>query len=400
MKRDDFELKESRILKVAMLSYSQENLESLRKLVTSWDGAVAITGTEGELEIAAPLAEQERPDVLVVDSRCEHAAALGALEATTARFPAMTVILLCPNASPELLRDAMRIGVRELLPAPPDPHTLLTALERVRQRFDLSKTPRKAGRIMSWIACKGGSGATFLASNFAYALAASAASKRVALIDLNLQFGDAALFLSDQPPPTTLSEVVKQIRRLDSALLASSMIHVTPNCHVLAAPENLAESGLIKPEHLDTLLSVAASHYDYVILDLGRSLDALSLRALDKSEAIFLVIQLTLPFIRDCKRLIHALTALGYSRDKISLVVNRHEKGGDITIQDAERVLGQKISRIVPNSYRAVAASVNQGVPLLKLAPRDPVGKALAELAETIETPAKTGSWLRDIFRG
>jgi pilus assembly protein CpaE len=169
---------------------------------------------------------------------------------------------------------------------------------------------------------------------------------------------------------------------------------------VLAAPENLEEAGLVKPEHLDTLLSVAASHYDYVILDLGRSLDALSLRALDKSETIFLVIQLTLPFIRDCKRLIHALTSLGYSQEKLSLVVNRHEKGGDITVQDAERVLGQKIAKIIPNSYRAVAASVNQGVPLLKLAPRDPVGKTLAELAETIETPAKAGGWLRDIFRG
>jgi pilus assembly protein CpaE len=398
MKRDDFELKESRVLKVALLSYSPGNLESLRRIVSSWDGAVAVTGAEGELEIASPLAEQERPDVLVVESRSEQVA-MGVLEATTTRFPAMTVILLCPHASPELLRDAMRIGVRELLPAPLDPHALMAALERVRQRLDLSKAPRKAGRVMSWIACKGGSGATFLASNFAYALAASG-SKRVALIDLNLQFGDAALFLSDQPPHATLSDVVKQIRRLDGALLASSMIHVTPNFHVLAAPENLAEAGLIKPEHLDTLLSVAASHYDHVVLDLGRSLDALSLRTLDKSETIFLVIQLTLPFIRDCKRLIHALTSLGYSRDKISLVVNRHEKGGDISIQDAERVLGQKISKIVPNSYRAVAASVNQGVPLLKLAPRDPVGKALAELAETIETPAKTGGWLRDIFRG
>lgn len=399
MKRDEFELKESRVMKVAMLSHSPEHLESLRKMVSSWDGAVAVTGTEGELEIAAPLAEQERPDVLLIDSNCEHAAGLGILEMTTARYPAMTVILLCPDPSAELMRDAMRIGVRELLSAPPDAHALLTALERVRQRLDLSKTPRKAGRVISWIACKGGSGATFLASNFAYALGARD-GKRVALIDLNLQFGDSALFLSDRPAQTTLSDVVRQIRRLDSALLASSMIHVTPDCHVLAAPENLAEAGLVKPEHLDTLLSVAASHYDYVVLDLGRSLDALSLKALDKSETIYLVIQLTLPFLRDCKRLIQALASLGYSRDKISLVVNRYEKGGDITIQDAEQVLGQKISKIVPNSYRAVAASVNQGVPLLKLAPRDPVAKALTELAETVEAPARSTGWLRNIFRG
>jgi len=155
---------------------------------------------------------------------------------------------------------------------------------------------------------------------------------------------------------------------------------------------------MIKPEHLDTLLSVAASHYDYVILDLGRS----SMRSACgrwTSRKRFSGDPADPAFIRDCKRLIHALTSLGYSRDKLSLVVNRHEKGGDITIQDAERVLGQKISRIIPNSYRAVAASVNQGVPLLKLAPRDPVGKSLAELAETIETPAKSGSWLR-IFQG
>lgn len=398
MKRDNFELREISTLKVALLSYSAGNLEHLRRMLSSWDGAAGVKGVEGDIEIASALAEQERPDVLVVDSRCERESAIAVLEITTSRFPAMTVILLCPQVSPELMREAMRIGVRELLPWPPEPQALLTALERVRQRLDLNKSPRKAGRIMSWIGCKGGSGATFLASNFAYALAASG-SKRVALIDLNLQFGDAALFLTDQPPQATLSDVVKQIRRLDGALLASSMIHVTPNCHVLAAPENLEESGLIKPEHLDTLLSVAASHYDYVILDLGRSLDAISLRALDKSERIFLVIQLTLPFIRDCKRLIHALTSLGY-RDKLSTVVNRHEKGGDLTVQDAEQVLGQKIAKIVPNSYRAVAASVNQGVPLLKLAARDPVGKTLAELAEAVETPAKSGGWLRDIFKG
>lgn len=399
MKRDAFELREISTLKVALLSYSAGNLGTLREMLSAWDGAAGVMGVEGEIEIASTLAEQERPDVLVIDGRCEPDSAIATLESTTARYPAMTVILLCPHATPELMREAMRIGVRELLPWPPEPQVLLTALERVRQRLDLAKTPRRAGRIISWIACKGGSGATFLASNFAYALA-SRSDKRVALIDLNPQFGDAALFLSDHAPQTTLTDVVKQIRRLDGALLASSMIHVTPNCHVLAAPENLEESALLKRDHLDTLLTVAANHYDDVVLDVGRSLDAISLRALDRSESIYLVIQLTLPFIRDCKRMIQALTSLGYSRDKISLVVNRHEKGGELAVQDAERVLGQKISRLIPNSYRAVAASVNQGVPLMKLAPRDPVGKALAEMAELVEAPVKSGSWLRDIFKG
>jgi len=91
---------------------------------------------------------------------------------------------------------------------------------------------------MSWIACKGGSGATFLASNFAYALAASG-SKRVALIDLNLQFWRCRVVsfrpaAADHPGGRDQADTPSRQRPA-----ASSMIHVTPNCHVLAAPENL-----------------------------------------------------------------------------------------------------------------------------------------------------------------
>ncbi len=81
---------------------------------------------------------------------------------------------------------------------------------------------RRDGKIIAFVSCKGGSGATFLAANLAYALAQE--NQRVALFDLNLQFGDAALFVSDQKPAATLSHVAQQIHRLDASFLAASMV--------------------------------------------------------------------------------------------------------------------------------------------------------------------------------
>jgi pilus assembly protein CpaE len=382
MKREIFEVRESMNLKAASLSPPDRQC-FVKPMLTVWDSSISLSETTGDLSLAGAIADKEKPDILIIEARCDVPSDIAVLEPVTARHPGMTVILLCDHPTTDLMREAMRIGIRELLPLPLQEPMMLEALDRVRQRMHLASAPRSQGKVCSWVACKGGSGATFLASNFAYALAEHG-KKRVAVIDLNLQFGDVSLFLSDQRPPSTLADVVKHIHRLDGAFLIGSMLQVTPNLHVLAAPESVEDAALVKPEHLDTLISVASSHYDYIVLDVGRNLDALSLRALDRSEMIFMVIQLTLPFIRDCKRMAQVMSSLGYGSDKLKLVINRLEKGGDISVANAESALGMKVYRTIPNSYSAVAASVNQGVPVIKLAPRDPVSKALEDMAHEL----------------
>ena len=131
----------------------------------------------------------------------------------------------------------------------------------------------------------------------------------------------------------------------------------------------------------------------------SRNLDAVSIKALDHADMIFPVLQITLPFIRDAKRLIGVFHSLGYPNSKINLIVNRHEKGGEISLEDVERTLGVSVFKTLPNSYGSVAASINHGTPILRQAPRDPVSKALQEIAQALASGNKqAGGWLRALL--
>ncbi len=308
----------------------------------------------------------------------------------------MGVIVVCEGHSADFLLQAMRAGVREVLPARPSKEALLQAVGRLRQTRELHS--RHAGQILAFISCKGGSGATFLATNLGYAL--GQANKRTIVIDLNLQFGDASLFVSGDKPAMNLGDIARQIDRLDASLLASSLLNVGPNCGVLSAPEDPTQSTDVRPEHIDTILRLARQQYDFIILDVGRSLDAVSIKALDMADIVFPVLQLTLPFIRDGKRLLNLFRNLDYPRDKIKLVLNRHEKSTDIRLEDLEQTMGMKVFRAIPNSYDAVAASVNQGVPIIKLSRGNPVSKSLMEMAVDLTRDAtkRDEGWLSRVF--
>ena len=94
-----------------------------------------------------------------------------------------------------------------------------------------------------------------------------------------------------------------------------------------------------------------------------------------------------------------ALTALGYSREKIRVLVNRSRKGTAIALEDVTETLRRDVFMAIPNSFDAVGASVDQGVPIFKLAPRDPVARALREIAATlVESKKEEGGWLRNVL--
>ncbi|MDP1678889.1 MAG: AAA family ATPase [Candidatus Nitrotoga sp.] len=395
---------------IAAISQSQKILENIRQFLTESDinhpffhssnaeNPHKILTINGGIQQVPAIAEQEHPDLLLLESSANETSELQVLSNVTARFPSLGVIMLCPTQSPERLIEVMRVGVREALPTIPSRESLLDAVERFQQRIRQARTPIGNGKVLAFIPCKGGSGATFLACNLAYTLAAQE-NKRVALIDFNLQLGDASLFLSDSKSPISIADVTRQIHRLDGAFLASSMIQILPNLGILPAPNDPGKAAEIKPEHVNALLQVAINNYDFVILDISRHMDAVSIQALDKAHTIFPVLQQTLPFIRDAKRLITVFHSLGYHDNKLQVIVNRHDKNSEITVDDIENTLSIQVFRSIPNNFSVVDESVNHGVPVNKLAPRSPIAKVLQEISRELSQSTKDqGRWLKKLF--
>jgi pilus assembly protein CpaE len=375
-------------VKIFIISSNEKDLSGIAGLLHQRHAGDDIDSAIGSLERLAGTAEMAAPEVLLLAQPEISEADLARIERLASRLPGMAIIVQCQQQGADFLRLAMRAGVREVLPSNnPGP-----ALDAVLQRM-LDKSAERVqskGQVIALASCKGGSGATFIATNLAYALAQE--NQRVALFDLNLQFGDAALFVSDQKPAATLSHVAQQIHRLDISFLAASMLQVTPNFSILAAPEDPAHASDVKPEHIDRLLHLAREHYDFIVLDLGRGLDAISVRALDQADIICPVMQATLPYIRDGKRLLQAFASLEYPTSKIRLILNRYAGNDEIRGRDLEDAYGQRIFHTMPNHYAAAAASVNQGVPVLKLAPGSPLSRSLQACARTLSGTRATSA--------
>lgn len=381
-------------MKIALISASKSSLEEISRMLESHSHSViAIQGGKGNVRIAA---EQEQPQLIVVDGLFCDAADLDQVEYVTTRHPDIAVILLCATLSPEFLLNAMRVGVREVLAVPVAAPALEAALRRVEVKR-AGTQGKSEGKILAFMSCKGGSGATFLATNLGYQLAESS---RILLIDLNLQFGDALSFVHDGSPASTLAHVVRDIRRLDASFLAASTVHIANNYSILAAPDDPAQALEVKPEHLEAILNLAVKQYDFVLLDLGRTIDPLTIKALDHAHRIFPVLQAELPYLRNAKKLLEAFNALGYPPAKTELIVNRFSARGAISMEDIERLLGRQHLHTVPNSYKDVSASINHGHPLIKTARSNAVSRILTTFALTLAPKQKEAPGLLGRFFG
>ena len=342
----------------------------------------------------------DTPSLVIVDASEFEPSEAELLERLSKHYPGASFMLLTREHQQELLIRAMRAGVREVLQLPLVHRAFHEAMDRVDTTAGVAGM--RDGKVLAFISCKGGSGATFLSTNFGYALA-TLADKKVLLIDLHGQFGDATLYVSDQKAAMTLSDVCSQIARLDAAFLESCLVHITPGFGILAAADDPAHAVDLKAEHMDAILRVARQHYDYIVLDVGRQIDAISLRALDSADAIYPVLQLGLPDIRDGRRLLDIFRSLGYPIENTRLIVNRYEKGGKLRLQDLQSALGTEVMHTVPNDYLAVTDSVNQGVPVLQLSRSAPVSRSLAELVELVtarRVPENKGLFDRLFGRG
>lgn len=382
-------------MKITLISPSKIHLSEIAQVLQGptshalQGGAHEIVPIEGGRSRLAEAVRTHAPDLVLLDGMGRDPDELLPVEQVTAEYPGLAVLMLCAQPSPEFLLRAMRAGVREVLPSPPAPSTLMMAVDRVELRRQAAGRPRR-GRLLAFMACKGGSGASFLASNLAYQLAQDAS---VLLIDLNLQFGDSLSLLREAPAQLHLADAARESERLDASFLSACATRIHERLSVLAASEELADSMAVRPEQIEAIVRLAQRHHDYVIVDLERQLNPLTLRALDLADQIFAVMQANLPALRHARRLQKLFESLSYPAEKTGWIVNRYERSSELELQDIERTLGLTDLRVVANAYREVSAAVSGSAPVMELARSSAVTRHLSDLARSLSprAPVKRG---------
>jgi len=384
-------------MRIKVVSPSTQRAQHVANIVRNSGPGLDVLATTSPISGLPEAVNGSRPALLVLDGVDTHG--LETLGQLVLAQPDIDAIIISAEQSPAFLLKAMQAGVREVLPPPVDEAALQAAVQRVARKCRPVDVPADLGEVMAFVACKGGSGASFLAANLAYLLSVRD-GRTVALIDLDLQFGDALLMLSDQAPASDIAEVARSIARLDAELLRAAMVQVSGTLSVLAAPEELTQALEVQGDHIGAIIKQARQMFDFVVIDAGRSINAVSLRALDAATHIFPVMQLNVPNVRDAKRLRDLFRTLDYAPQKIHWLVNRYQKNDDITLDSLQHTLGVPRVATVPNHFAGVSASVNQGVPIGKLARNNPVSRALMDLTQRI-APVEKGkrdSWFSTIF--
>jgi pilus assembly protein CpaE len=364
-------------MKIAVISPNPQHLQDIGRVLGA--GTHQARLFDGGKSRMREVADLERPDLILVDGICHDPHELAHVEQLTAQHPDTAVVLLCSSHAPEFLLQAMRAGVREVLPSPVPAQALQAAVDRVAAKLK-GHAPRR-GKLLAFMACKGGSGATFLATNLGHHLGESSS---VLLVDLNLQFGDALAFVHDGRPASTIADVGRDIARLDASLLAASTVKLSARYSLLPAPDDLSRAADVRPEHVGAILELALSQHDFVLVDLPRFLDPIAIAALDRAWRIYPVLQAALPDLRNATRLLQAFRSLGYPEDRCELIVNRFEKTSEIGLDEIQRSLGARRITTVPNAWREVHASITQGDPIANKARASSVTKQLEELARSL----------------
>ena len=380
---------------IALISPDSARQDALALVLQRGPGKRLLSRHLGPLVRLDRWVEQAQAEVVVAQGWAGDAETLQAVGRLMARHPQLIVILLTGAVSPDRLLQAMRAGVREVLADDATPEMLEAAMARAEATLALRRHGKPA-QIVAFMPSKGGSGATFVASNTGYLLGQD--GKRVLLIDLNLQFGEAALTVQNRSSGSSsdIIQVAQNLSRLDAAFLEASVLQVTPQFSILAAPEDPAQAQQLTPDALNAILDLAANHYDLILLDLRLSLDALTVRALDRADTIVLVVQALLPHLRNASRLLSIFKGLGYPANKLEVLVNRYQRTDAIGLAQLQASLGTSRLHTIPNGYAEVARAVNQGVALASLAPASPVNKALVQLADALQhkLPARPVSLL------
>ena len=326
---------------------------------------------------------QETPvDLLIVACLGYSDRTLFLIDGARKQDPSLPVLVLSQGSPNGFVRRVFESGADDILTLPQTSEQLGFAIQKLFARR--TQTTGVGGIDLARLVCvlgpKGGTGKTLTSTNLAVGLAE--AGKQVALIDLDLQFGDVALTMG-LAPETTIYDLALSGGTLDVTKLNDFLAKHESGVRALLAPSRPDQASTVTVELLREVYSIARLHYDYVIVDTPPGFTAEVIASIDSSTDLIMVGMLDSLSLKNTKLGLETLELMGYRADKIYLLLNRAQSKVGITTSDVVTVLGREPDVFVP-SDREIPRTINEGTPIIMAKPQSEAADAFRGLARIL----------------
>ncbi|MEO5774034.1 MAG: AAA family ATPase [Sphingomicrobium sp.] len=284
------------------------------------------------------------------------------------------------------VRSLVRAGAHDVVPLPIDVADLELSLAPIRDQLNQARAGQTAalGKLVSVVKSSGGAGATSVLTQLAIDSARSmhAHGKSVCLIDLDVQFGDAAFQLGLEPT-LSLADLVEAGGRLDGELLRSTATVHSSGLNVIAAPPSMMPLEALSNDQALEIIELAVREFDLVYLDLPANWTNWSLSLLARSDLVLLVTEISVTSLNCARRQVELIRNQDLENLELRVVANRFEKAAAKQIRPADirQALGRDVSFTVSNEPAVMRAAIDRGVPLEEIKRKSAVGKDIASLA-------------------
>ena len=331
------------------------------------DGAGALTG--GHLQAVLHATRSSALPVEEIAAIREHTLA--------------PIVLLASGEASALLEEALDADVADVLLLPQLTENVVFAIRKASHSGRRSKDgrPRGNGRVVTVFSPKGGTGKTVMATNLSTCFA-KYAGKKTLLLDLDLQFGDAAIMLGIEPEKT-IQDLVTAPGELDPEKLAGYTTRHSTGLDILPAPIRPEDAELVTEAKLVRLMEVAKESYEAIVVDTSPFFHGPMLATLDQTDDLLLVCGLEVPTIKNVRLSLQTLQLLSFPTERVRVVLNRANSNVGMKKGEVEAALETKIRFEVP-SDRVVPLAVNRSNPAVLSDPKSDFGRAVREMSKTL----------------
>jgi pilus assembly protein CpaE len=321
-------------------------------------------------------------DMLLVACAGYSDRALLLLDAVARQNPELSVMVLGHGSPNGFLKRAFEAGADDIVMLPATPEQIHFEIHKlmVRRQGGQSAVAPEDSRLVCVLGPKGGTGKTLTSTNLSVSLAQR--GQKVALIDLDLQFGDVALCLG-LPPERTVYDLAQSPGVLDWDKLESYLAAHSSGVHTLIAPRRPDQASAVGAELLREIYSILRQNYDWVIVDTPPGFTAEVITSIDNSTEIVMVGMLDSLSLKNTKLGLETLELMKYDPDHVYLLLNRAHSRVGISQSDVEAVLGRTPDIFIP-SDREIPRTVNEGIPIVVARPQSEPAEAYGRLAELL----------------